>query len=410
MKTFTGGIELKYRGRSRGVKITQLTPPKTLKLKIKKPEVEAGESILVGSFLGSGVVSPVSGKIVSVNDGYVIIENDFKENYNYRLEPHLGDITETDKDELIDIIEDAGITYGKKSLADILVKYDGLIDTLIVNSVESDIYVSNKYHLVNEHGKAIVGGCKILQYILGLQNATILADDDLISVFNRLEKEIHGNTITLENVKRKYPQDNNRILVRALSGIPSSQEKNPLSLGILVLNCEIAAQVYYACVGGNYAISHLVTVDGDCVEPHCFSVLNGTTAKDIIDLCKIDMTECFAVYDGGVMRGKPVIDYDMPVSSSLIFLSEEAVRRDGEFDECIRCGKCADVCPVFLKPYKTVEWYNGQIKAEKVKIKNCIKCGCCDYVCPSKLPLRNYSALLKREQVINSVISQDEDE
>jgi electron transport complex protein RnfC len=59
---------------------------------------------------------------------------------------------------------------------------------------------------------------------------------------------------------------------------------------------------------------------------------------------------------------------------------------------CIRCGKCAEVCPVDLLPQQ-LYWYTkaeDTERAEQQHLFNCIECGCCSYVCPSHIPLVQY--------------------
>ena len=59
---------------------------------------------------------------------------------------------------------------------------------------------------------------------------------------------------------------------------------------------------------------------------------------------------------------------------------------------CIRCGKCAEVCPVDLLPQQ-LYWHARAEDLEKVqqhKLFDCIECGCCSYVCPSNIPLVSY--------------------
>jgi electron transport complex protein RnfC len=57
--------------------------------------------------------------------------------------------------------------------------------------------------------------------------------------------------------------------------------------------------------------------------------------------------------------------------------------------ECIKCGRCVDVCPMELKPlrfhkYKETGNWAG-MKQENVM--DCIECRCCEYICSSKIPL-----------------------
>lgn len=59
---------------------------------------------------------------------------------------------------------------------------------------------------------------------------------------------------------------------------------------------------------------------------------------------------------------------------------------------CIRCGACADACPVNLLPQQ-LYWHAHAKDLDKVQeydLFDCIECGCCSYVCPSNIPLVHY--------------------
>ena len=59
---------------------------------------------------------------------------------------------------------------------------------------------------------------------------------------------------------------------------------------------------------------------------------------------------------------------------------------------CIRCGYCADVCPVSLLPQQLL-WYakaNDFNKLNDHQLEQCMHCNACTYVCPSNIPLVDY--------------------
>ncbi|NOZ11274.1 MAG: electron transport complex subunit RsxB [Gammaproteobacteria bacterium] len=72
---------------------------------------------------------------------------------------------------------------------------------------------------------------------------------------------------------------------------------------------------------------------------------------------------------------------------------------------CIRCGRCAKVCPSRLLPQQ-LYWHirTGRFdKAQAHTLFDCIECGHCDEVCPSHIPLVDYyrhakGEILKQEQ------------
>ena len=61
----------------------------------------------------------------------------------------------------------------------------------------------------------------------------------------------------------------------------------------------------------------------------------------------------------------------------------------GEERPCIRCGECAEVCPIQLLPQQLF-WHacaDDEAKLRSHGLTDCIECGCCDLVCPSHIPL-----------------------
>ena len=66
--------------------------------------------------------------------------------------------------------------------------------------------------------------------------------------------------------------------------------------------------------------------------------------------------------------------------------------------ECIRCGRCVDVCPMSLMP-TLIERYGRTKDAEKLNeigVMVCMECGSCAYACPSGRPLVQYMRLAKQ--------------
>jgi electron transport complex protein RnfC len=71
---------------------------------------------------------------------------------------------------------------------------------------------------------------------------------------------------------------------------------------------------------------------------------------------------------------------------------------------CIRCGDCANVCPVGLLPQQLERSAaaGNFDRLGALGLGDCIECGCCDYVCPSQIALTQRfraakSALEKRD-------------
>lgn len=99
------------------------------------------------------------------------------------------------------------------------------------------------------------------------------------------------------------------------------------------------------------------------------------------------------------MMGLAMIDSDAPVLKSynaVLAFTKGTFKVKRERD-CIRCGRCASVCPMRLIP-TDIERYAKVRDAEKLRLSNvdaCMQCGSCAYVCPAGKPLVQHMILGK---------------
>lgn len=91
---------------------------------------------------------------------------------------------------------------------------------------------------------------------------------------------------------------------------------------------------------------------------------------------------------GGPMMGMAMYDLDTPVtktSSSILAMSKDEVA-EWEPTNCIRCGRCADVCPSHLVPQMMAQAAERDDLEyfQKINGMECYECGTCTFVCPAK--------------------------
>jgi electron transport complex protein RnfC len=79
-----------------------------------------------------------------------------------------------------------------------------------------------------------------------------------------------------------------------------------------------------------------------------------------------------------------------------LFLTEAQTKRKPE-SNCIRCGKCAEACPMGLEPFllNKLGRVGRMDDLEANKVYDCIECGCCQYTCPAYIPLLDTIRLAK---------------
>jgi electron transport complex protein RnfC len=102
------------------------------------------------------------------------------------------------------------------------------------------------------------------------------------------------------------------------------------------------------------------------------------------------------------MMGFELADTEVPVTKAtncVLALTAAEAPDPGPALACIRCGRCAEVCPVSLLPQQ-LYWYaraKDLDRAQDYSLFDCIECGCCAQVCPSHIPLVQYYRHTKAE-------------
>lgn len=100
------------------------------------------------------------------------------------------------------------------------------------------------------------------------------------------------------------------------------------------------------------------------------------------------------------MMGRAIANLDAATlkgTGALLFLTEKQTLRGPE-SNCIRCGKCAEACPMGLEPFllNRLARAGGMFdELEENAVQDCIECGCCLYSCPANIPLLDVIRIAK---------------
>jgi electron transport complex protein RnfC len=149
-------------------------------------------------------------------------------------------------------------------------------------------------------------------------------------------------------------------------------------------------------------VERVVTVTGKSVKkPSNFRVRIGTPVIDLLVAAGGIPDDTGKVISGGPMMGKAIADLDVPVAkgtSGILLIPKEEAHR-AEIYNCVHCGKCIEVCPMGLEPYRLLilaKKGNTQ-RAKEEHVLDCIECGSCSFVCPSNRPILDYIRMGKTE-------------
>lgn len=135
-------------------------------------------------------------------------------------------------------------------------------------------------------------------------------------------------------------------------------------------------------------MDRVVTVTGEAVaQPGNYLVPLGTLVADLLEAIGGFREQPGKVIAGGPMMGFALTRLDVPVvkgTSGLVAQLRSATLVEPEQD-CIRCGRCVEVCPMGLEPYRLnrlalLEDYDAFVDEGGM---DCIECGSCSYTCPS---------------------------
>jgi electron transport complex protein RnfC len=200
-----------------------------------------------------------------------------------------------------------------------------------------------------------------------------------------------------------YPAGGEKQLIYTLTGEEVPSQGLPIDLGIVCHNVGTAAAVGRALLQGEPLISRVVTVTGAGVRQAAnLDVRIGTPIAGLIELCGGYTDKVTRLVMGGPMMGVSLPSDAMPIiktTNCILAASRQEAPQPLPAHPCIRCGKCAEVCPASLLPQQ-VYWYahaRNFDKAQDYNVFDCIECGCCTQVCPSHIPLVQYYRFAKTE-------------
>ena len=281
------------------------------------------------------------------------------------------------------------------------------VRTLIVNGAECEPYISCDDMLMRECAGDIIRGASILMHLLHARECLIGIEDNKPVAIEAMrlavaESDIKESTRVC-TIPTLYPSGGEKQLIRILTGDEVPTSVIPAQIGILCQNVATLAAIAQAVLAGKPLISRYVTMSGRGLRaPRNFEVLIGTPIADLIRAAGGLAGDVRKLVLGGPMMGFTLDSDQVPITKAancVLALSEEDAPDPGPALACIRCGKCAEVCPANLLPQQ-MYWYARSKDLEKVQDYNlfdCIECGCCAQVCPSHIPLVQYYRYAKTE-------------
>ncbi len=379
------------------------------------PIVQKGDSVKVGQviaepsgFVSAYIHSPYSGTVTAVEPRadlagnmvmhvVIAVEGDEWMPEIDRTEDINRDLP-ADPATIVDKIREAGIVGLGGAAFPTHIKLtppkDKKAECLILNGTECEPYITSDDRIMREYPEQIFIGAALMMKALGVSTGYIGIEENKKKAIEIMRSfTARYPQIRVVTLKKKYPQGGEKQLIDAVIGKRVPSLGLPIDTGAVVQNVGTSLAVYEAVQKNKPLIDNIVTVTGKCLPVQKnLRVRVGSTYSQLLESVGGMPENGAKLISGGPMMGKAIVNTDaatLKATSALLVLTETETKRKPE-SNCIRCGKCAEACPMGLQPFllSRLARVGGKTdELEQEKVFDCIECGCCLYTCPSNIPL-----------------------
>ena len=369
------------------------------------PVVAVGDRVKVGQvigrqdgFISAPVHASVSGTVVAIEERphatrgtclSVVIESDGKNELHESVKPNKP-LEELSPEEIVEIVKNAGIVgMGGAGFPTYVKLMPGKpIDTVLLNGCECEPMLTADHRVMVEYADEIVLGLRAVMKAVNAPRGIIVIEEnkpDAIEVLRAKTAELPG--IEVMDVTAQYPQGGEKMLIKRALDRDVPSRGLPADVGACVSNVSTVKAIADAILTGMPLTERATTVTGKYIpNPGNFMVKIGTSAAALVEYCGGVTAPDALVKAGGPMMGFTQENLDTPimkVSNSIITMDD--IRH--ETQECIKCGRCVDVCPLSKKPLYYAKLAGDPAALKELDILDCMECRSCEYICSSKIPL-----------------------
>jgi electron transport complex protein RnfC len=416
-KTFRGGVHLHYCKEATAAQpIVELPEPKQVVLPVQQhlgaPAeviVQVGDQVKIGDrvaqaqgFVSAPVHASVAGTVTEIK-AYplatgkkataIVIANDFSGATNFLPVKPLDQYT---PGELKELMQQIGLVGMGGAGFPTHVKYNPpagkSLEMVILNGAECEPYLTCDHRLMVEQPGRVILGLQAMMKAAGVERGLIGVEVNKPDAIAQLIKEAAVDSrITVVPLEVKYPQGEEKLLIKAATGRVVPAGGLPADVGVVVNNIATAVTLAEAVATGLPLVSRVVTVTGAVSQPRNLKVRLGTLVSELIDFCGGFSGTPGRIVLGGPMTGPAQYRLDLPVvkNTSGVLVQERGQIKLLDSAACVRCAHCVDVCPYKLMPCLIAGALeaNNLTEAESYGLMDCRECGSCTFVCPAQRPI-----------------------
>lgn len=264
------------------------------------------------------------------------------------------------------------------------------IEAVLLNGCECEPLLTADHRVLLEFADDIIYGLKAVLKTVDAQKGIIVIEDNKPDAIALMEEKLADcDNIEVVTAKTKYPQGAEKTLIKRVMGRTVPRGGLPADVGVVVSNISTVKAISDAIRTGMPLIERVATVTGEKIKnPGNYIVKIGTSVKEMIDYCGGTTDDDVMIKMGGPMMGFELTDLNVPMmkgSNGIIAIDTDQTQPM----ECIKCGRCVDVCPMELSPLyfaKFADEQNWQ-GMKDMNVMDCVECRSCEFICSSKIPL-----------------------
>ncbi|MFC2140185.1 4Fe-4S dicluster domain-containing protein [Candidatus Auribacterota bacterium] len=439
-----GGHKFKaFSGQAEDNLIIQNLPAKvSIRLESLTPLLEVGDNVVAGQIIAqndatisSPIHASISGKIRQINDTSIIIDG-IDDNKAYQsLSGYAADWGTLSAQQVEELLYKSGVSGLDSDGIPTRFKSSKIapveVEDVIVYGVNSEAYNLSLNLLLSGDGlNKFVEGVKIFKKIMPQANFYLALSKEN----KKLVQKVKELTASLPNVKvcalsPKYPQEMDQIFVSTILRKKIPYGYSPANIGVISLSIQTVLQAAEAVIEGKPLIERIVALSGPCVKEKAhFKVRVGMPIGEILKNRLWQEENPYRVVINSLINGdtgEEVKDLSYPIKknfSQIIVIPDESRRKlfsfarpglrsdsfsrsfasfvlpihkwvdtnlGGEERPCIKCGYCAESCPVGIIPHLLYRQKKKVINETLIRYGafDCVNCNLCSYVCPCKIPL-----------------------
>ena len=280
------------------------------------------------------------------------------------------------------------------------------LDTLIINGVECEPYLTTDHRVMLEQTADIFNGIRYLLKATGAGESIIAIESNKSDAARKLRDECPSDLpVSIRVCPVKYPQGAEKMVIRSLLKREIPSGGLPADVGAICVNVATTAEIGRLLPRGHGIQERVITIGGPGVKRKGnYRIPVGTMVRFALEEAGA-AKDISRVFLGGPMMGPSVSNLDIPItkgtSGITAFTTAQINEATGhqKIYPCIHCARCVEACPLFLNPSQLGilaknEEYDRMV--EDYHLMDCFECGACSYVCPSHIPLVQYFRLSKK--------------